>query len=114
MHHIKFPAFLQQYQLVAFKHYKISYGVMLYQMQDGDNDSYIVYLDDNDFIVDREELQGPDDYRIIEAHWHPSYLDVYVPDRKDVPDTIYDNYLFAVKILKELGFDGETYDGFED
>ena len=114
MHNIRFPAFLQQYQLVAFKHYKINYGVVLYQMQDGDNDSYIVYLNDNDFIVNREELKGPDDYRIIEEHWHPSYLDVYIPDRQDVPDNIYENYLYAVKILKELGFDGETYDGFED
>lgn len=114
MHHIKFPAFLKQYQLVAFKYDKIDYGVMLYEMQDGDNDSYIIDLDDNDFIVNREKLKGPDDYSIIDAHWHPSYCEIYAPKREDVPDYIYENYLYAVKIFKELGFDGETYWCFDD
>ncbi len=114
MHNIKFPAFLQQYQLVAFKHYRICYGVMLYKMQDNDNDSYIIFLDDNDFIANRKKLQGKDDYRIIEAHCHPSYCEIYKPNREDVPDDIYENYLFAVKIFKELGFDGKIYCGFDD
>ncbi len=114
IHHIKFPAFLSQYQLVAFKHYKINYGVMCYEMQDGDNDSYIIDLDDNDFIVNREKLKGPNDYGIRDAHWHPSYCEIYALKREDVPDYIYKNYLYAVKILKELGFDGETYWCFDD
>ena len=40
--------------------------------------------------------------------------EIYALKREDVPDYIYKNYLYAVKILKELGFDGETYWCFDD
>ncbi len=107
-YYIKFPAFLEQYQLVAFKEWdKIYYGILPYKMKDGDDDSYVIDLDDNGFISNRENLEGLDDYRIFDAHQHPSYFDIYVPKRQDVPNNIYENYLYAVEILKELDYNSD-------
>lgn len=115
LHCPKFPAFLEQYQLVAFKWDKIIYGIMPFEMEDGDNDTYIIDLEDNDFIVNREKLKGLDDYRIFDAHMHPSFFELYIPNRQDVLDKIYENYLYAVKVLKELGCNGDGFGyGFED
>lgn len=105
-HYIKFPSFLEQYQLVAYDEWdKTKYGILPYVMREGEDDSYVIDLEDNDFITNREVLTSLDDFRIFDAHWHPSFFDIYLPSREDIPDYIYENYLYALEILKKLDYD---------
>ncbi len=105
----RFPHFLKKYDLVAFyDNYldnptKIYYGILGFDMEKCDNDSYFIFLD-SEYIksrkVDFTDEKGY--YRVFEAHCHPSYAELFKPDINDVPKEIYDDYLYAVEGLKKF------------
>lgn len=104
-----FPHFLNQYDLVAYYQDRLNnttkpeYGIFAYDMDKCDSDSYFIHLD-NEYIKNRK-VDCTDEngyYEVYNAHSHPSYAELFKPDITDVPKEIYDDYLYAVEVLKHL------------
>lgn len=121
-HEVKYPAFLQPYDLVAYKtdgfipieynkygtairHTDIAYGVLCCDMTRDDNNisSYVIALDSK-YVKERraDEKTDDGDYKIYFDHDHPQYAALYKPNRDEVPDSIYADYLYAVDELKKI------------
>ncbi|MCM1236368.1 MAG: hypothetical protein NC489_40325 [Ruminococcus flavefaciens] len=119
MHCPAYPPFLEKYSLVAYKppfppcfmdrrlrqgDLDIRYGVFLYDMNEVDNDSYVLDLTDNPYIKDRtaDKKEADGYYHVYDAHCHPDLAEIFVPDKCDVPGEIYGDYLYTVDVLKKL------------
>lgn len=106
---VKYPHFLKKYDLVAYQAdptlnpRDISYGILGVSMDDCDDDSYVIKLD-NKYIKNRNAAYRDEDgyYRIYDAHWHPYYCQIFKPDIGSLPDGVYDDYLYAVEELKKI------------
>ncbi len=121
-HEVKYPAFLQPYDLVAYKtdgftpieynkygtairHTDIAYGVLCCDMTRDDNNisSYVVCLDSKCVKERRADEKTEDGYHMIYFdHDHPQYAELYKPNRDEVPNSIYADYLYAVDELKKI------------
>lgn len=121
-HEVKYPPFLQPYDLVAYKtdgftpieynkygmairHTDVAYGVLCCDMTRDDNNisSYVICLDSK-YVKERraDEKTEDGDYMIYFDHDHPQYAELFKPNRSDVPDSIYADYLYAVDELKKI------------
>lgn len=114
MHFPRFPHFLKKYDLVAFYgdnqgnagtgyNAEINYGIFGLDMEECDNDTYFIFLD-NEYIKDRNVDFTNDKgyYRVFDAHSHPSYAVLFKPDLPSVPKDVYEDYLYAVEGLKKI------------
>ncbi|MDE7108325.1 MAG: ASCH domain-containing protein [Clostridiales bacterium] len=121
-HEVNYPPFLQPYDLVAYKSYQakpiafnkygypekytdIAYGVLCCDMTRDDNNysSYVIELDSKCVKERRADEKTEDgDYKIYFDHHHPQYAELYKPNRSDVPDNIYADYLYAAEELKKI------------
>lgn len=121
-HEVRYPPFLRPYDLVAYKtdgftpieynkygiairHTDVAYGVLCCDMTRDDNNisSYVVCLDSK-YVKERraDEKTEDGDYLIYFDHDHPQYAELYKPNRDEVPDSIYADYLYAVDELKKI------------
>ena len=123
VHEPHFPAFLQPYDLVAFKTnwsydaiesrgkiYKcernyehIEYGILTTDMTEYDDDTHVVLLA-NEYIRGRNAFAQYDEgyYHIYDAHEHPSYAVLFKPDLSEVDKDILADYEYAVQALKKI------------
>lgn len=123
-HEVKYPPFLQPYDLVAYKtcrfipcaynkygtpiaHTDIAYGVLCCDMTRDDNDrlAYVVALDSKYVKERRGDETTEEGYHLIHFdHDHPPYAELYKPSVSELPDGVYDDYLYAVDELKKIDF----------
>lgn len=107
---LHYPAFLNCFDLVAYyDNYlydpsHLTYGILCCDMQDGDFDSYVVSIDDNEYIknrtVDYQDENGY--YRVFDYHDHPDYSRIIKVEEKDAPKDTYANYLYAADCLRKM------------
>ena len=107
---LHYPAFLKCFDLVAYyddylhdpNH--LTYGILCCDMQDCDFDSYVVSIDDNEYIKNKNiDYQDEDGYyRVFDYHDHPDYTKIIKVEEKDVPKDTYENYLYAADGLRKM------------
>ncbi|MDE6294234.1 MAG: ASCH domain-containing protein [Clostridiales bacterium] len=122
-HEVEYPPFLRPFDLVAYKtdnftpieyneydtptkYTDIAYGVLLCDMTLDDNNSlsYIICLDSKRIKERRADEKSEDGqyYMIYCDHEHPSYAELYKPEISELPQGVYDDYLYAVEELKKI------------
>lgn len=122
-HQPRFPVFLQQYDLVAYKtnwsynaidykgktYYReikgehVVYGILTTDMNKCDDSAHVVLLE-NKYIRNRDAFYQDHDghYLIYNEHDHPSYAVLFKPDLSEIDGSILDDYEYGVKALKEM------------
>ena len=117
-----FPHFLKKYDLVSYRAdlgylpdstcdiYRlfsengfVSYGILTIDMNEYDDDTHVVLLD-NRYIKERNAYYQDEDgfYRIYDDHDHPSYAVLDKVDLSTVSEKIRDDYMYAVEALKKI------------
>ncbi len=116
----KFPVFLEQYDLVAYRpqwleyHIRmgdtrkdlkdnLQYGILTTDMHKYPDDTHVLLLD-NPYVKERNGEYRDENgyYRIYDVHDHPSYAELFKPNIDEVPKEIYGDYLYAVEVLKKI------------
>ena len=106
----KFPHYLKKYDLVAYYKYflydptAVAYGMFVLDMDECDDDTYVVLLENNEFLRNKPfEIKTEADYwQLCDAHCHPDYYEIFLPNPDCVPKQIYEDYLRVVEGLKSL------------
>ena len=105
---IQFPCFLAPYDLVAFyDHWLYDPSHLKYGIICGDFDPiapFVLLLEDNKYIRNRQADFRDENgyYRVYDDHAHPSYFTVIKPAPESVPQSILDDYAYAVDALRKL------------
>lgn len=114
-HFPAYPAFIEPFSLVAFHsgayrktenggYTDVEYGVLACDMAESPDYSYVVMTDGkydkkpnvNDCTVD-------DCYRMLDAHCHPPYAELFVPDVSAVPKDVYSDCAYISTALRRHG-----------
>ena len=105
-----YPHFIKKYDLVAYyddlryRPDSIKYGVFCADMEQYDDESYVCLLESNEYVQNRngDYIDENGYYRIYDDHWHPPLAEIIKPAPEDVPEKVYEDYLYAVECLKKL------------
>ncbi|MBD5131621.1 MAG: hypothetical protein HDT28_03390 [Clostridiales bacterium] len=120
MYSPEYPKFIEKYDLVAWHtgdyslidenkwnspdgYSDLAYGVYALDMDECNEDSYVVMLD-NKYVRERKAGEGDPEngYPVYYAHEHPSLAKVFKPKLDDIPQNVKDDYLYLVGALKEI------------
>lgn len=117
-HDVAYPVFLDKYELVGFHsgryvrtgrdlkagYSDIEYGVNITDMREFNAGSPCVVALDNEYIKERKADTKDENgyYPVYDSHDHPDYAELFKPDVDSLPRGVYDDYLYAAKVLKKL------------